>query len=134
MANIFDVSNHALTVPDIDTYTGLMHTSLHWKDMYSLKSGRLTGKSACAFGQIRHSTNVPCSIVPRMQDKAAKLEQGEITKEGIRPWRVRSSPELDTFASLAKVPSQARPTICLWRNFRKSRKKKRKQTKKKKQK
>ena len=26
MANIFDVSTHALTVPDIDTYIGLMHT------------------------------------------------------------------------------------------------------------
>ena len=26
MAGIFDVSTHALNVPDIDTYLGLMHT------------------------------------------------------------------------------------------------------------
>ena len=37
MAGIFDVSTHALTVPDIDTYIGLMHTFLALEDMYGLK-------------------------------------------------------------------------------------------------
>ena len=31
MSQIFDINTHALTVPDIDTHIGLMHTYLHWK-------------------------------------------------------------------------------------------------------
>ena len=41
MANIFDVSIHALTVPDIDTYIGLMHTLFALEDMYGLKIGEI---------------------------------------------------------------------------------------------
>ena len=38
MAHFLDVSTHALTVPDIDTYIGLMHTFFALEDMYGLKS------------------------------------------------------------------------------------------------
>ena len=34
MAHIFDISTHALTIPDIDTYIGLMHTFFALEDMY----------------------------------------------------------------------------------------------------
>ena len=44
MANIFDVSTHALTVPDIDTYIGLMHTLFALEDTYGLKIGEIDGK------------------------------------------------------------------------------------------
>lgn len=37
MAHIFDVSTHALTVPDIDTYIVLMHALFALEDMYGLK-------------------------------------------------------------------------------------------------
>lgn len=40
------------------------------------------------------------------QDQAAKLEQGEITKEENDQWRYKY-PELDTSGHWAKVPSQA---------------------------
>lgn len=36
IANIFDVDPRALTVPDIDTYVGLMHTFFALEDMYGL--------------------------------------------------------------------------------------------------
>lgn len=32
MAHLFDVSTHTLTVPDIDTYIGLMHTLFALED------------------------------------------------------------------------------------------------------
>ena len=34
MSQIFDVNTHALTVPDIDTHIGLMHTLFALEDMY----------------------------------------------------------------------------------------------------
>lgn len=37
MAQLFDVSPHALTVPNIDSYIGLMHTLFAIEDMYGLK-------------------------------------------------------------------------------------------------
>ena len=40
------------------------------------------------------------------QEQAAKLEQGEITKEEYDQWRYKY-PELDTSQHWAKVPSQA---------------------------
>ena len=36
MSQIFDVNSPALTVPDIDTYAGLMHTLFALEDMYGL--------------------------------------------------------------------------------------------------
>ena len=44
MACIFDVSTHALTVPDIDTYIGLMHTFFALEDMYGLKIREVDGE------------------------------------------------------------------------------------------
>ncbi len=40
------------------------------------------------------------------QEQAAKLEQGEITKEKYDQWRYKY-PELDTFWALGQSPSQA---------------------------
>src|SRR5699024_11378704 len=37
MAKVLDVSPHALSVPDIDSYVGLMHTLFTLEDNYGLK-------------------------------------------------------------------------------------------------
>ena len=37
MAHPLDVSHHAITVPEIDSYIGLMHTLFVLEDMYGLK-------------------------------------------------------------------------------------------------
>ncbi len=44
MAQIFDVDAHAITVPDIDTYVGLMHTLFALEDMYGLKITNVEGE------------------------------------------------------------------------------------------
>lgn len=44
MAHILDVSTHALTVPDIDNYIGLMHTFFALEDMYGLKIREVDGE------------------------------------------------------------------------------------------
>ena len=44
MANIFDVSPQAITVPEIDSYIGLMHTLFALEEMYRLKIGKIDGE------------------------------------------------------------------------------------------
>ena len=43
LADIFDVSPHALAVPDIDSYVGLMHTLFALEDLYGLHIGEIDG-------------------------------------------------------------------------------------------
>ena len=47
LANILDVSPLALSVPDIDSYMGLMHTLLPWRTDTVWKSARVMGKCIC---------------------------------------------------------------------------------------
>ena len=44
LAQIFHVDSRALTVPDIDTYVGLMHTLFALEDMYGLKIKDIDGE------------------------------------------------------------------------------------------
>ena len=44
MSQIFDVNTHALTVPDIDTHIGLMHTLFALEDIYGLKVKNVDGQ------------------------------------------------------------------------------------------
>lgn len=107
MAGIFDVSTHALTVPDIDTYTGLMHTLFALEDMYGLKIGEIDGE-VCL--RLDRSITAPGSQLDTMfhawQQQAAKLERDDISKEQYDEWRYKY-PKLDTYQHWAKVPSQA---------------------------
>ena len=107
MANIFDVSTHALTVPDIDTYTGLMHTLFALEDMYGLKIGEIDGEICLRLNKSDYSTYTSMSdMFHAWQEQAAKLERGEISREEYDQWR-NKYPELDTSKHWAKVPSQA---------------------------
>ena len=96
MAHILNVSPHAITVPNIDSYIGLMHTLFALEDMYGLKIGEINGE-AC----MRLDTSAGASYLSMLdmfnawQDKAAKLEREEITKEEYDQWRY-NYPELDT--------------------------------------
>ena len=56
MANLFDVSTQALTVPDIDTYVGLMHTFFALEDMYGLKIGEIDGEPCLCLDKSDYST------------------------------------------------------------------------------
>ena len=107
MSQIFDVNTHALTVPDIDTYDGLMHTLFALEDMYGLKIKNISGQPYLCLDR---SISAPGSSVDQMirawMEQADKLETGEISKEEYDEWRYRY-PELDTYQRHAKVPSQA---------------------------
>ena len=44
LAEVLDVSPHALSVPDIDSYVGLMHTLFTLEDNYGLKISKIGGE------------------------------------------------------------------------------------------
>lgn len=44
MAHIFDINPRAITVPEIDSYIGLMHTLFALEVMYGLKIGEIDGE------------------------------------------------------------------------------------------
>ncbi len=133
MANLFGISTHALTVPDIDTNIGLMHTLFALEDMYGLKIGEIDGEICLRLDKSDYSTYTSMfDMFHAWQEQAAKLEQGEITKEEYDQWRYKY-PELDTSKHWAKVPSQAVSDM-LMEEFQKIEKEEKKTAKKKKQK
>lgn len=105
MAQFLEVSPHALTVPNIDTYVGLMHTLFALEDMYGLKIGEIEGEICLRLDKSNHSYLSMFDMLHAWQTQAARLENGEISKEEYDTWRYRY-PELDTFQIRKKVPSQ----------------------------
>jgi transcriptional regulator with XRE-family HTH domain len=106
MAHFLDVSTHALTVPDIDTYIGLMHTFFALEDMYGLKIDEVDGEVCLRLDKSDYSTYTSMDKMLRAWlAEAKKLESGESTKEQYDDWRYKY-PELDTLQHWAKVYPQ----------------------------
>lgn len=106
MAHFLDVSTHALTVPDIDTNIGLMHTFFALEDIRGLKIGEVDGEVVLRLDKSDYSTySTMDKMLRAWLAEAKKLESGEITKEEYDEWRYKY-PELDTHQIWAKVPSQ----------------------------
>lgn len=106
MANIFDINPRALTVPDIDTYTGLMHTLFALEDMYGIKIGEIDRELCLRLDKSTGSTYTSMfDMLYAWQQIAAKFEAGEISKEEYDQWRYKY-PEYNTVQRRAKVPSQ----------------------------
>ena len=106
LANILDVSPLALSVPDIDSYLGLMHTLFTLEDRYGLHVDEMDGE-ICLKVNVRK--NKDAAELHRMlcawQEQAAKLKAGEISQEDYDNWRYHY-PEFDATQIRAKVPSQ----------------------------
>ena len=105
MASLFEISTHALTVPDIDTYIGLMHTLFALEDMYGLKIGEIDGELCLRLDKSDYTYTSMYNMFHAWQLEASKLEKGEISKEEYDKWRYKY-PELDTAQRWAKVPSE----------------------------
>lgn len=106
LANILDVSPLALSVPDIDSYLGLMHTLFTLEDNYGVNIQEQDGE-ICLKVDFRKSKDA--AELHRMlwawREQAAKLESGEITKGEYDRWRYHY-PEHDTTRIWAKIIPQ----------------------------
>ena len=107
LAQVLDVSPHALSVPDIDSYVGLMHTMFTLEDNYGLKVTEQDGELAL---QVDFRKNKDAARLHEMlwtwREQAAKLEADEISKEEYDRWRYHY-PEFDATEHWHKAtPSQ----------------------------
>ena len=105
MADIFDISSSALTVPDIDNYIGLMHTLFALEDMYGFKITKSNGE---LYLDLNKETALNTSILDMLnawQEQLKKLETGQISKDDYDTWRYKY-PELDKSHHWAKLPSE----------------------------
>ena len=88
MSQIFDVNTHALTVPDIDTHIGLMHTLFALEDMYGIKIGEIDGELCLRLDKSKGTTYLSMfDMFHAWQEQAEKLKSGEITQEEYDQWR-----------------------------------------------
>ncbi len=92
LANVLKVSPQALTVPDIDSYDGLMHTLFTFEDLYGLKITELDGE-VCLHLDKGMGTNylTMFEMFTTWKVQAQKLKNGEITKEEYDNWRYNYS-------------------------------------------
>ncbi len=107
LAQVLDISPKALDVPDIDSYTGLMHTLFTLEDRYGLHIDEADGE-VCLKVDVRKNKDAAQlhEMLCAWRQAAALLKAGEITKEDYDRWRYRY-PEFDTTQRWAKAPSQA---------------------------
>lgn len=94
-ANILEVSPLALTIPDIDTDLGLMHTFFALEDLYGLKIDSIDGELCLTLDKSRGMKYV--SLLDRFSawhKEAEKLKNGEISKEEYDQWRY-TYPEIE---------------------------------------
>ena len=106
LAEVLDVSPKALDVPDIDSYTGLMHTLFTLEDNYGLKISEMDGE-VCLKVDVRKNKDAAQlhEMLCAWRQAATMLKTGEITQDEYDRWRYRY-PEFDTTQRWVKVPSQ----------------------------
>lgn len=97
MADILGVAPKALTVPDIDTHLGLLHTLFALEDIYGLKISEKEGEVCLS---LDHDITPLLSDVDTMlrawQKQSAMLESGEISRDEYDEWRY-TYPKQETF-------------------------------------
>ena len=90
MAHIFDVSPRAITVPEIDSYIGLMHTLFALEDLYGFKIDRLDGEICIRINRQNGSTFAKMTgLLEPWEEKAQNYRGGEISREEYDQWRYR---------------------------------------------
>ena len=97
LADFFDISPDALTVPDIDTDIGLMHTLFALEDMRGLTIGEIDGEICLRLDKSHGKTYLSMlEMLSAWAEQAAKLKAGGRY----------NYPKYDTTLRWAKVPSQ----------------------------
>ena len=88
LAEVLDVSPAALSVPDIDSYVGLMHTLFTMEDLYGLRisndAGDITLRADPRAGKDADRLH---EMLCAWAEQAEKLKAGEITQDAYDAWR-----------------------------------------------
>ena len=106
LAGALGVSPLALSVPDIDSYLGLMHTLFTLEDRYGLtvETGE-NGVSLRVDPRKGRDAAELSEMLSAWVQQADKLRNGEISREDYDKWRY-NYPKYDETSGYVKVPSQ----------------------------
>ena len=106
LAQVLDVSPQALSVPDIDSYIGLMHTLFTLEDNYGLTVSEADGEVCLKVNKDKSKDAAELlKMLYAWKEQADKLSAEEISREEYDRWRY-NYPKFDTTQHWAKVPSQ----------------------------
>ena len=97
LAQVLDVSPHALSVPDIDSYVGLMHTLFTLEDNYGLKISEMDGE-VCLRSMFGKTRTPPGCM--RCSGPGGNRQPN---------WRSVRSPRRTTTAGVTTIQSLTRP-------------------------
>ena len=90
LADALDVSTEALNVPNIDSYTGLMHTLFALEDLYGFKIDRLDDEICIRINRQNGSTFAKMTgLLEPWEEMAQKYRNREISREEYDRWRYR---------------------------------------------
>src|SRR5699024_9984302 len=88
LAQILEVSPHALDVPDIDSNIGLMHTLFTLEDTRGLKIGEIDGELCLRLDKSTGMDYVELyDMLYQWFHQEQNLQSGEITKDQYDQWR-----------------------------------------------
>ena len=106
LAGALGVSPLALSVPDIDSYLGLMHTLFTLEDRYGLtvENGE-NGVSLRVDPRRGTDATELFEMLTAWAQQAEKLRNGDINREEYDKWRY-NYPKYDAASGYGKVPSQ----------------------------
>ena len=105
MAQALDVSPHALDVPDIDSYLGLMHTLFTLEDRYGLTIEK--GENGVSMRVDPHKGKDAAELSEMLNawaEQSEKYRNGDISREDYDKWRY-NYPKYDEAFGYKKIPS-----------------------------
>ena len=106
LAEVLGISPLALSVPDIDSYLGLMHTLFTLEDRYGLTVEKNeSGVSMRIDPRKGKDAAELCKMVSAWAEQSEKYHSGEICREDYDRWRY-NYPKYDEASGYVKVPSQ----------------------------
>ena len=106
LAEVFDISPQALSVPDIDSYIGLMHTLFTLEDRYGLTVEKTENGVSMRVDPRKGKDAAELSeMLNAWAEQAEKYRNGDISREDYDKWRY-NYPQYDAASGYVKVPSQ----------------------------
>ena len=106
LAKVFDISPQALSVPDIDSYIGLMHTLFTLEDRYGLTIEK-TENGISMYADPKKGTDAAelSEMLNAWAEQSEKCHNGEINRDDYDKWRY-NYPKYDETSGYVKAPSQ----------------------------
>lgn len=106
LAEVFDISPQALSVPDIDSYIGLMHTLFTLEDRYGLTVEKTENGVSMRVDSRKGKDAAELSeMINAWAEQAKKYRKGDISREDYDKWRY-NYPKYDETSGYVRVPSQ----------------------------